>query len=117
MLTKSGLMVGLGETMEEVVQVLRDLRSVGCDIVTIGQYIRPTARHLPVARYVTPEEFAELEELATNLASNMFSLDRSSEVPTLPMSLLKAQPFAPSEPDLNAVLHFPLVSQVSRTGD
>jgi hypothetical protein len=47
----------------------------------------------------------------------MFSLDRSSEVPTLPMSLLKAQPFAPSEPDLSAVLHFPLVSQVSRTGD
>jgi len=67
MLTKSGLMVGLGETMEEVVQVLRDLRSVGCDIVTIGQYIRPTARHLPVARYVTPEEFAELERIGYEL--------------------------------------------------
>jgi lipoic acid synthetase len=67
MLTKSGLMVGLGETMEEVVQVLKDLRSVGCDIVTIGQYIRPTARHLPAARYVTPEEFAELERIGYEL--------------------------------------------------
>ena len=67
MLTKSGLMVGLGETMEEVVQVLKDLRSVGCDIVTIGQYIRPTARHLPVARYVAPEEFAELERIGYEL--------------------------------------------------
>jgi len=67
MLTKSGLMVGLGETMDEVVQVLKDLRSVGCDIVTIGQYIRPTARHLPVARYVTPEEFAELERIGYEL--------------------------------------------------
>jgi len=67
MLTKSGLMVGLGETVEEVVQVLKDLRSIGCDIVTIGQYIRPTARHLPVARYVTPEEFAELERIGYEL--------------------------------------------------
>jgi len=67
MLTKSGLMVGLGETMDEVVQVLKDLRSIGCDIVTIGQYIRPTAKHLPVARYVTPEEFAELERIGYEL--------------------------------------------------
>lgn len=67
MLTKSGLMVGLGETMDEVVQVLKDLRSVGCEIVTIGQYIRPTAKHLPVARYVTPEEFAELERIGYEL--------------------------------------------------
>lgn len=67
MLTKSGLMVGLGETIDEVVQVLRDLRSVGCDIVTIGQYLQPTKRHLPVARYVTPEEFAELERLGYEL--------------------------------------------------
>jgi len=67
MLTKSGLMVGLGETVEEVVQVLKDLRFIGCDIVTIGQYIRPTARHLPVARYVTPEEFAELERIGYEL--------------------------------------------------
>lgn len=67
MLTKSGLMVGLGETMEEVVQVLKDLRGVGCDIVTIGQYLRPTIRHLPVARYVPPDEFADLERIGYEL--------------------------------------------------
>ncbi len=67
MLTKSGLMVGLGESMDEVAQVLRDLRSVGCEVVTIGQYIRPTARHLPVARYVPPEEFEELKRIGYSL--------------------------------------------------
>jgi len=67
MLTKSGLMVGLGETTDEVVQVLKDLREVGCDIVTIGQYLQPTKKHLPVARYVTPEEFAELERVGYEL--------------------------------------------------
>lgn len=67
MLTKSGLMVGLGETTDEVVQVLKDLREVGCDIVTIGQYLQPTKKHLPVARYVTPEEFAELERIGYEL--------------------------------------------------
>lgn len=65
--TKSGLMVGLGETTDEVVQVLRDLRAVGCDIVTIGQYLQPTRKHLPVARYVAPEEFAELERIGYEL--------------------------------------------------
>ncbi|MEM1544677.1 MAG: lipoyl synthase [Candidatus Bathyarchaeia archaeon] len=67
MLTKSGLMVGLGETTDEVVQVLRDLREVGCDIVTIGQYLQPTKKHLPVVRYVTPEEFTELERIGYEL--------------------------------------------------
>jgi lipoate synthase len=67
MLTKSGLMLGLGETMDEVVQVLKDLRQVGCDIVTIGQYLRPTLRHLPVVRYVPPEEFTELERIGYQL--------------------------------------------------
>jgi lipoic acid synthetase len=67
MLTKSGLMLGLGETMDEVVQVLKDLRQVGCDIVTIGQYLRPTFRHLPVVRYVPPEEFTELERIGYQL--------------------------------------------------
>jgi len=67
MLTKSGLMVGLGETMDEVVQVLKDLREVGCDIVTIGQYLQPTKKHLPVVRYVTPEEFTELERIGYEL--------------------------------------------------
>ena len=66
-LTKSGLMLGLGETLEEVVQVLRDLRGVGCEVVTIGQYLRPTTRHLPVVRYVPPEEFAALERIGYEL--------------------------------------------------
>ncbi len=55
--TKSGIMVGLGETDEEVRQTLRDLRAVDCDIVTIGQYLQPTQKHLGVERFVTPEEF------------------------------------------------------------
>ncbi len=55
--TKSGLMVGIGETEEEVYEALEDLKSVGCDIVTIGQYLQPTPKHYPVQRYVTPEEF------------------------------------------------------------
>ncbi len=58
--TKSGLMVGLGETRDEVMGALADLRAVGVDIVTIGQYLRPTAHHLPVARYWTPAEFDAL---------------------------------------------------------
>ena len=56
--TKSGLIVGMGETNEEVRGVIRDLRTVGCDIMTIGQYLRPTKQHLPVARYYHPDEFA-----------------------------------------------------------
>jgi lipoic acid synthetase len=56
--TKSGLIVGMGETNEEVRSVMRDLRAVGCDIMTIGQYLRPTKQHLPVARYYHPDEFA-----------------------------------------------------------
>ena len=56
--TKSGLIVGMGETNEEVLGVMRDLRAVGCDIMTIGQYLRPTKQHLPVARYYHPDEFA-----------------------------------------------------------
>ncbi|MGA1265021.1 MAG: lipoyl synthase [Prochlorothrix sp.] len=55
--TKSGIMVGLGETPEEIDQVLQDLRSVDCDIITLGQYLQPTPKHLPVDRFVTPEEF------------------------------------------------------------
>jgi lipoic acid synthetase len=59
--TKSGLMLGLGETREEVLQVLRDLRGHHVSIVTLGQYLRPTLKHLPVIRHVPPEEFAELK--------------------------------------------------------
>ena len=68
--TKSGLVLGMGETFDEVVAVLADLRSVGVEIVTAGQYLRPTANHLPVARWWTPDEFAALREagLALGLA-------------------------------------------------
>ena len=55
--TKSGLMVGLGETTDEVVQVMHDLHAAGCDIITLGQYLQPTREHLPVDRYVHPNEF------------------------------------------------------------
>jgi len=65
--TKSSLMVGLGETEDEVLAAFRDLREVGCDIVTVGQYLRPTRDNLPVARYWTPAEFAGLAEAARAL--------------------------------------------------
>jgi lipoyl synthase len=58
--TKSGLMVGLGETEDEVIRLLRDLRAAGCDIATIGQYLQPHERRLPIERYYTPEEFERL---------------------------------------------------------
>ena len=60
---KSGLMVGLGEEMGEIGETLGDLADAGCMVVTIGQYLRPSPEHLPVARYVTPEEFEELERI------------------------------------------------------
>jgi lipoic acid synthetase len=60
-LTKSGVMVGLGEETPELLQVFRDLASAGCDILTIGQYLRPSRDHLPMARLYTPREFAELK--------------------------------------------------------
>lgn len=63
-LTKSGLMVGLGETVEQIESTLNDLHNAGCDIVTIGQYIQPSKMHLPVAKYYTPEEFKALEMIA-----------------------------------------------------
>jgi lipoyl synthase len=65
--TKSGLMVGLGEEWLEVVQTLSDLRAAGCQIVTIGQYLRPSLANLPMARYYTPVEFAELKRLALEM--------------------------------------------------
>jgi lipoic acid synthetase len=65
--TKSGLMVGLGETMDEVVEVLGDLRRVDCQILTIGQYLRPSVAHLPMARYWTPAEFGELKRIGLEL--------------------------------------------------
>jgi lipoyl synthase len=65
--TKSGLMLGLGETTEELLDVFADLRAVGCDMLTLGQYLAPTLKHVPVARYVPPEEFDALAVLARSL--------------------------------------------------
>ncbi len=65
--TKSGLMLGIGETVEELFDVLADLRSVSCDTLTLGQYLAPTLKHIPVARYVPPEEFDELAARARTL--------------------------------------------------
>ena len=65
--TKSGLMVGLGETWDEIVSTLTDLHRVGCRIVTIGQYLRPSAAHLPMARYYHPAEFDELRRVGREL--------------------------------------------------
>ncbi len=62
MRTKSGIMLGLGETKEEVLQTIKDLRDNGCDVITIGQYLQPTQRHLPVQRFVHPDEFAEYRD-------------------------------------------------------
>lgn len=65
--TKSGIMLGLGETREEVIETLHDLKSVGLDVVTIGQYLQPTKRHLPVKEFITPEQFKEYEEIGKSL--------------------------------------------------
>jgi lipoyl synthase len=65
--TKSGLMLGLGETEEEIGQALADLRQVGCDILTLGQYLQPTREHLPVAEFVTPARFRAYGEMARGM--------------------------------------------------
>ena len=65
--TKSGVMVGLGEEMDELLQVYRDLASVGTDVLTIGQYLRPSKDHLPMARYYTPDEFAFMKQEALRI--------------------------------------------------
>lgn len=69
--TKSGLMLGLGETREELFDVLADLRAVGCDMLTLGQYLQPSPEHLPVERFLPPEEFDEIGEQAKLLGFSM----------------------------------------------
>ncbi|MCB9471361.1 MAG: lipoyl synthase [Candidatus Obscuribacterales bacterium] len=81
MVTKSGIMLGLGETKEEVIEVLKAWREVNVDLVTLGQYMQPTERHLPVARWVTPAEFDEYRDIGMEMGfTNVFSgpLVRSS---------------------------------------
>lgn len=72
--TKSGLMVGLGETWEEIEQTLKDLKNVCCDIVTIGQYIAPSKEHLPVEKYYTLEEFDQLKALAKKVGIRNYQI-------------------------------------------
>jgi lipoic acid synthetase len=67
MRTKTGLMLGLGEKEEEVIQTMKDLRAVNCDIITIGQYLQPTKRHLPVKEFITPEQFKKYEILGLKM--------------------------------------------------
>lgn len=67
MRTKTGLMLGLGELEEEVIQTMKDLRAVGCDIITIGQYLQPTKKHLPVKEFITPERFKKYETLGLEM--------------------------------------------------
>ena len=68
LVTKSNLILGMGETREEVSQALRDLHEAGCELITITQYLRPSARHHPVERWVKPEEFVELKDEADEIA-------------------------------------------------
>jgi len=92
--TKSGIMVGLGERLPEVAQVFSDLASVGCDLVTVGQYLRPSPDHLPVARYYAPAEYPALAELgralglahveAGPLVRSSFEADRVAEAAFAP---------------------------------
>ena len=65
--TKSSLMLGLGEQKNEILETLKDLRAVGCDVLTLGQYLRPQKRHLPVERYVPPEEFNQWKKTAEDM--------------------------------------------------
>lgn len=67
MRTKSGVMLGLGETREEVIETMQDLVNAGCDILTLGQYLQPTPKHLPVKEFITPNQFAEYKEIGLNL--------------------------------------------------
>lgn len=72
--TKSGLMIGLGETFEQIEQTFMDLRSVGCDILTVGQYIQPSKQHLEVAKYYSPEEYEGLKALARKVGFKNFQI-------------------------------------------
>lgn len=72
--TKSGLMVGLGETLEEIEETFEDLKNVGCDILTVGQYIQPSKKHLEVEKYYTLEEFEKIKDLAKKVGFKNFKI-------------------------------------------
>jgi lipoic acid synthetase len=67
MRTKSGVMLGLGETEDEIIETMEDLRAVDVDILTLGQYLQPTPKHLPIAEFVTPERFEKYKELGDKM--------------------------------------------------
>jgi lipoic acid synthetase len=67
MRTKSGMMLGLGETKDQVINVFKKLREVDCDMITLGQYLRPTKAHIPVVEYVAPEQFDEYKDIALSM--------------------------------------------------
>jgi lipoic acid synthetase len=67
LITKSGIMIGLGESWEEIIELMRDLRNVNCDLLTIGQYLSPSKQHLPVLKYYHPDEFAELKKIGERI--------------------------------------------------
>ncbi len=72
--TKSGMMIGLGETFEQIKETIEDLYNVGCDILTIGQYIQPSKEHLPVAKYYSLDEYEELKKLAASIGIKNFQI-------------------------------------------
>jgi lipoic acid synthetase len=72
--TKSGLMIGLGETFSQIEETMKDLYSVNCDILTIGQYIQPSKEHLPVSKYYSLEEYEELKQMAKNVGITKFQI-------------------------------------------
>ena len=73
--TKSGIMLGLGEKKEEVIETLEDLRNVHVDIVTLGQYLQPTTKHLPISNFIPPSEFNEYESIAKKMGLDMLKVD------------------------------------------
>ena len=93
MRTKSGLMVGLGETVEELIAVLSELHASGCDIATVGQYLQPYERRLPVERYYTPAEFDSIRERAEAMG-----FQRVESGPLVRSSYHARRPFAPASP-------------------
>jgi lipoic acid synthetase len=99
--TKSGVMVGLGEEPDEIVNTMRDLRQAGCDLLTIGQYLRPSPQHLPVVRYYHPEEFADLQRQGAALGFihvEAGPLVRSSYHAAAQEAAAKATPTAAARP-------------------
>ncbi len=101
-LVKSGIMLGLGETWDELLEVMRDLRQCGVDILTIGQYLQPSRKHLPIERYYTPEEFEELGRIGYEMGYKWVEsgpLVRSSYHAEKQVSALSRMKLSPKQPE------------------